>query len=87
MLGLVTYPFYLAHEVVGGAILVAATGNGLGRPAGLALAIAATLAVAWLIAALAEPALRQAIVRGARWVRGSGARTTMTLGANGRLPK
>lgn len=87
MLGLVTYPFYLVHEVVGGAILVAATGNGLGRPAGLALAIAATLAVAWLIAAFAEPALRQALVRGARWVRGSGVRTTMTLGADERLPK
>lgn len=87
MLGLVTYPFYLVHEVVGGAVLVAAADHGLARPAGLALAIAATLAVAWMIAAFAEPALRQAIVRGARWMRGSGMRIRMALGANQRLPK
>ena len=87
MLGLVTYPFYLVHEVVGGAMLVVASDKGLGRPPALALAIAATLAVAWLIAAFAEPALRQAIVRGARWVRGSGVRIGMAPGADERLPK
>ncbi|MDY0977073.1 acyltransferase [Massilia sp. CFBP9012] len=87
MLGLVTYPFYLVHEVVGGAMLVVASDRGLGRPAALTLAIVATLAVAWLIAAFAEPALRRAIVRGARWIRGSGVRIGMAPGADERLPK
>lgn len=69
-LGLLTYPFYLLHEVVGGAVLSAAIGHDLDRPAGLALATAAALGIAWLVAAFAEPKLRDLIVRAVRWTRG-----------------
>lgn len=83
MLGLVTYPFYLVHEVAGGAILHAALGHGLGRPAGLALALAGALGLAWLIAAFAEPALRNAIIHTARWTRGHGLRLRTVLRGQG----
>lgn len=74
MLGLVTYPFYLLHEVVGGAVLYAAIGHDLGRPASLALALGVALAIAWLVAAFAEPRLRALVIAAVRWARGTSRR-------------
>jgi exopolysaccharide production protein ExoZ len=58
-LGLVTYPFYLLHEILGGFTLHAALSRGLPHAAALALAMAAVGSVAWLIARHGEPALRR----------------------------
>ena len=64
-LGLVTYPFYLLHEILGGFTLHAALSRGIPHAAALALAMAAVGAAAWLIARHGEPALRRALA-GAR---------------------
>jgi exopolysaccharide production protein ExoZ len=60
-LGLVTYPFYLLHEILGASVLHAALARGFGHAAGLGAAMAAIGAVAYLIARHGEPALRRAI--------------------------
>lgn len=62
-LGLVTYPFYLTHEIIGGAILYYLSNNGLARSASLCLAILGALSIAYLIAAYGEPRLRDTIVQ------------------------
>lgn len=61
ILGLVTYPYYLIHEILGGAVLHAAQARGLAPAAGLALAMAAIGVVAFLIARHGEPLLRRVI--------------------------
>lgn len=81
-LGLLTYPFYLLHEVVGGAVVHAATDHDLDRPASLLLATAAALAIAWLVAAFAEPTLRDFLIRAVRWARS----TSTRLVADKRMP-
>ena len=63
MLGLLTYPFYLVHEILGGVVLHGALARGLAPAAALVLAMLAVAFVAWLIAGLAEPRLRAAIGR------------------------
>jgi len=60
-LGLVTYPFYLLHEILGGFMLHAGLSRGLPHAAALALAMAAVGVVAWLIVRHGEPVLRRAI--------------------------
>ena len=60
-LGLVTYPYYLLHEILGAFVLHGALSRGVGHAAGLALAMAAIGVVAYLIAGHGEPALRRAI--------------------------
>jgi exopolysaccharide production protein ExoZ len=60
-LGLVTYPYYLIHEVFGGAVLHAAVARGHSQTAGLVIAIACIGAVAGLIALYGEPFLRERI--------------------------
>lgn len=72
-LGLVTYPYYLVHEILGGFVLTTALARGLGPLAGLAAAMAAIGLVAWLIARHGEPLLRRSIEQLAGW-RGSSAR-------------
>jgi peptidoglycan/LPS O-acetylase OafA/YrhL len=69
MLGLVTYPFYLIHEILGGFVLHGALARGLAPAAGLAAAMLAIALVAWLIAGVAEPRLRAATVRALDWGR------------------
>lgn len=60
-LGLVTYPYYLLHEIVGAFVFHGALSRGFGHAAGLAIAMLAVGAVAFLIARYGEPALRRAI--------------------------
>lgn len=60
-LGLVTYPYYLLHEILGAFVLHGALSRGVGHAAGLALAMATIGVVAYLIAGHGEPALRRAI--------------------------
>ena len=68
-LWLVTYPFYLTHEVIGGALLHYLGNSGLARPVSLGLAILSALSVAHLISAYGEPRLRDAVVQVARRVK------------------
>ena len=65
-LGLLTYPFYLTHEIIGGAVLHYFGSNGFARPISLCLAIFGALSIAHLIAAYGERRLRDAIVQLAR---------------------
>ncbi len=60
-LGLVTYPYYLIHEILGGAVLHQAQAAGLGPAAGLGTAMLAIGLLAFLIARYGKTALRQAI--------------------------
>lgn len=57
--GLVTYPLYLIHECVGGGLLHLLTQAGLARGAAIGLALLGTIAVAYLIALVLEPMLRE----------------------------
>jgi peptidoglycan/LPS O-acetylase OafA/YrhL len=61
-LGLVTYPYYLLHEILGAFVLHGALSRGYGHAAGLGLAMAAIGVAAYLIARHGEPALRRAVV-------------------------
>lgn len=81
-LGLLTYPFYLLHEVVGGAAVHTAAGHDLSRPASLLLATLSSLCIAWLVAAFAEPTLRDFLIRVVRWARS----TRTRLVADKRMP-
>ncbi|VXB93993.1 acyltransferase [Massilia sp. 9I] len=63
ILGLVTYPYYLIHEILGAAVLHAAGVQGLGPGASLLAAMVLIGLVAFLIARYGEPALRRAIDR------------------------
>jgi exopolysaccharide production protein ExoZ len=58
-LGLVTYPFYLLHEILGAFVLHGTLSRGFGPAASLGIAMAAIGAVAYLIARHGEPALRR----------------------------
>jgi peptidoglycan/LPS O-acetylase OafA/YrhL len=60
-LGLLTYPYYLLHEILGAFVLHGALSRGFGHTASLGLAMAAIGVVAYLIAGHAEPALGRAI--------------------------
>jgi peptidoglycan/LPS O-acetylase OafA/YrhL len=60
-LGLVTYPYYLLHEILGAFVLHGALSRGFGHAAALGLAMAVIGVAAYLIARHGEPALRRAI--------------------------
>lgn len=57
--GLVTYPLYLIHECVGGALLHVLASTGLPRPLAVGAALIGVVGVAYLIAMVLEPALRE----------------------------
>ena len=57
-IGLMTYPLYLIHDVVGAAMLGALTRAGVPYLAAIPVVGAAMIAVSWLIAAEAEPRIR-----------------------------
>lgn len=61
--GLVTYPFYLLHEAVGGFVILGLAGLGLTYGLRVALAFAAIGAVSYFIAAHLEPAIRAFLAR------------------------
>ena len=57
--GMMTFPLYLLHQVVGGAIMGALVLGGWNRWAALATSVALVLAASWLIARHLEPALQR----------------------------
>lgn len=71
LLGLSTYPLYLVHIHIGGAVLILASGAGAG--VSCALAVMASLAVSLAIAAWGEPPLhalvRRCMTLAAQWAR------------------
>ncbi|WP_137929203.1 acyltransferase family protein [Mesorhizobium comanense] len=58
-IGLMTYPLYLIHDVVGAAMLGAMVRAGLPYLLSMAIAGAAMIAASWLVASQAEPRIRQ----------------------------
>ena len=63
-IGLMTYPLFLVHNVVGAGIIRALTTSGVNEWASLAVAFVAVLTLAGLISTFAEPSVR-ALVRDA----------------------
>lgn len=61
--GALTYPLYLLHGTIG-FILINALAGSLGAGAALATSLAGVFLLAWLVAALVEPRLKQAFSRG-----------------------
>ena len=62
MLGLMTYPLYLLHNVVGAALLGRLAARGVPQDLALVLVLLAALAASYVIAAHLEPPLQ-------RWTR------------------
>jgi peptidoglycan/LPS O-acetylase OafA/YrhL len=56
---MMTFPLYLLHQVVGGAIMGALVLGGWNRWLALATSVALVLAASWLIARHLEPALQR----------------------------
>jgi peptidoglycan/LPS O-acetylase OafA/YrhL len=57
-MGLMTYPLYLVHDIVGAALLKAAFFIGASPPAALAFAVAIVLALSWTVTRFLEPPIR-----------------------------
>ncbi|MBN9549115.1 MAG: acyltransferase, partial [Alphaproteobacteria bacterium] len=57
-IGLMTYPLYLIHDVVGAAMLGVLARAGVPYLAAIPVVGAAMIAVSWLVAAEAEPRIR-----------------------------
>jgi peptidoglycan/LPS O-acetylase OafA/YrhL len=72
-LGLITYPFYLMHNVVGTAIIRVLVDAGLDATSALWIQLGMLVLVCWFISAKVEPALRSAM--------------TQTLSYFGKLPE
>lgn len=71
-LGLVTYPFYLLHETVGGNVMGAMVGRGVAAPVALAAGLAVTGGASYAVAVYWEPAARswlKALFRRLRTIR------------------
>ncbi len=60
-IGLLTYPVYLNHFVLGMTLVPALFAHGLTRPLVLALSLATVLVTSWLIMSIPERALRSAL--------------------------
>lgn len=73
-LGLMTYPLYLVHNVVGVAVLNGLVFLGLGKMAALAAAVAAMVALAWLISSVGEPLLANLLRNALRLPEAAGRR-------------
>lgn len=58
-LGLMTYPFYLLHQEIGAAMIAALMRAGVGYGAAATVTLAAMIAIAWIVVAALEPALRR----------------------------
>lgn len=67
LLGLMTYPYYLLHEILGSTVMHAAQARGIGPAGALVVAMLVIGAMAWLIAGHCEPLLRRAIDRALGW--------------------
>jgi peptidoglycan/LPS O-acetylase OafA/YrhL len=62
-LGLITFPLYLTHNVIGAGIIHALIDAGLGATAAVWVAMAILVLVCWFICATVEPAIRGAIMK------------------------
>lgn len=58
-MGLLTYPLYLVHVHIGGAVLLAAHWVSIGFTGSVALALSSAIATSWWISVTPEPALRR----------------------------
>jgi peptidoglycan/LPS O-acetylase OafA/YrhL len=72
-LGLITYPLYLTHNVIGAAIMRVLVDAGLDATSAVFAALSMLVLVCWLICAKIEPAVRRAL--------------TQTISYFGQLPK
>ena len=72
-LGLITYPLYLTHNVIGTAIIRALVVSGLDATSALWIALGMLVLVCWFICAKIEPTVRRALMQ--------------TLSYFGRLPE
>jgi len=63
--GLMTYPIYLTHQIIGGSVIAVAYNNlGLPLPLAMALGVLAIMLVSWGLVDLVEPRLRPTFTRG-----------------------
>lgn len=62
-LGLITYPLYLTHNVIGSALICALVVSGLDATSAVWVAIGMLILVCWFICAKIEPAVRSALRR------------------------
>lgn len=67
-LGLITYPLYLLHEVIAGALFHHAMRAGLGPVTGLCVALAGAMGLAYLTVRYAEPVVRRRASRSLDWI-------------------
>jgi peptidoglycan/LPS O-acetylase OafA/YrhL len=67
-LGLITYPLYLTHNVIGSAIIHALVDAGLDATLATWLAIGMLVLVCWFICAKIEPTIRRALTRSLAYV-------------------
>ena len=61
-LGLITYPLYLTHNVIGAAIIRSLVEAGLDATSALWIALGMLVLVCWFICAKIEPAVRSALM-------------------------
>ncbi|QIO33487.1 acyltransferase family protein [Bradyrhizobium sp. 1(2017)] len=62
-LGLITYPLYLTHNVIGAAIIRALVDSGLDATSALWIALGLLVLVCWFICVKIEPAVRSALMQ------------------------
>jgi peptidoglycan/LPS O-acetylase OafA/YrhL len=62
-LGLITYPLYLTHNVIGTAIIRALVVSGLDATSAVWVALCMLVLVCWFICAKIEPAVRSALMQ------------------------
>lgn len=58
-LGLMTYPLYLLHNVVGGSVMGIVAGQGASSEVAFATAVASIIALSWWVSVVPEPALQR----------------------------
>src|ERR1700748_1692251 len=67
-LGLITYPLYLTHNVIGAAMIHVLVDAGLDATSAVAISLGALVGVCWLICAKVEPVVRGALIQGISYV-------------------
>lgn len=91
-LGLITYPLYLTHDVIGSAIIRFMIDAGIDATSAVWIALAMLVVVCWLICARIEPAIRSAMMRSIAYFgqlperRPATRRTAFARGLGLRLP-
>lgn len=67
--GMMTFPLYLLHQVIGGAIMGTLVLAGWNRWSALAATLALVLAASWVVAKHLEPVLQRITKQALLWVR------------------